>query len=212
MVGYFLQHTNSKVCELTALEEGLGCARENVNIGMPRSCKIPHTVKSRRKVRFRPVVAEVVGSTFSGYDRTVIETEAAEETEDVLTWVSSALQNNTDDTTEGEKMFFLDTVLTLYATDFSGYKDSLVECVVQFALREAAIKEAVLLKLRQCGDNLKSSVPECDTAGSCGHLLHLISAHERVVGSLESWDKAGARPKQQEHLCLHSLMQPQTRG
>lgn len=152
----------------------------------------PRSIRTRRRVRFTPIVEEVVGFAFSksDYDRTVIKTDKPKQTEDVLTWISSALQNNTNKVTANEKFFFVNNVITLYDTDFSDYESSLSECVVQFVLREVAIKESALLKLKLCRDSLCNSCSSADPAAEKyrGQLLRLVHAHIRLVEALEPWD------------------------
>jgi len=152
----------------------------------------PRSIRTRRRVRFTPAVEELLGFAFSksDYDRTVIQTDKPNQTEDVLTWISSALQNNTNEVTKNEKQFLCSNVLTLYDTDFSDYESSLCDCVVQFVLREVAIKESALLKLKLCRDSLCNTRHSTDAAAEeCREaLLRLVNAHIRTIETLTPWD------------------------
>lgn len=152
----------------------------------------PRSIRTRRRVRFTPAVEEIVGFAFSksDYDRTVIQTDKPKQTEDVLTWISSALQNNTNEVTKNEKQFLCSNVLTLYDTDFSDYESSLRDCVVQFVLREVAIKESALLKLKLCRDSLCNTRHSTDAAAEeCREaLLRLVNAHIHTIETLTPWD------------------------
>lgn len=168
--------------------------------------KGPQTIRTRRRLRWKPTVEEVVGFAYhtSDYDRTVIQTDKPTATEDVLTWISSALQNNTNVVTKQEKHFFVNNVLPLYDTDFSDYESSLSACVVQFILRETKLRDTARHKLRLCQEALRNRTGGMDAcADRCQvQLLRLMSTHLHVVEGIDPWDGStfNCRPKQQDYM------------
>jgi hypothetical protein len=166
----------------------------------------PRTIRTRRKLRWKPAVEEVVGFALhtSDYDRTVIQTDKPTATEDVLTWISSALQNNTNVVTKQEKHFFVNNVLSLYDTDFSEYESSLSACVAQFVIREIKLQETARHKLRLCQDTLRNRKCGTDPCADRCHvqLQRLMSTHLHVVDEINPWDSSAfdCRPQQQEYM------------
>lgn len=149
----------------------------------------PCTIRTRRRVRFCEPLAYIIGfaDTHTDYDRESVKPEHPEQTEDVLTWISSSLQNNTNDVSVEEKDFFLSKILTLYDTDFGQYQASLVECVCQFVLREHAIQEFTLLKIRLLRESLRNNREKGDQLMNTP-IERYLSEHCNLVAQLTPWD------------------------
>jgi len=164
----------------------------------------PRTIRTRRRIKFSEPLEEQLGCAIccEQYDRTTIRAEKPVETEDVLTWISSSLQNNTNEVTMEEKHFFVNNILPLYDTNYTAYEESLRECVVQFVLREVAIRETTLLRIRSRQESLRHQQGlDLTQEKVCRTLLRHLSHHCAIVDRLDPWDSASiaCRPVQQQY-------------
>jgi hypothetical protein len=170
-------------------------------------------IRSKKKVQFTAEVEEFLGFAYhkSDYDRSAIETEKPKETEDVLTWISSALQNNNNELSQEETQFFIHNILPLYATNFTSYQSSLKECVLQFSLRTTAIKDKSMVKLGEQRDfhtNVESATSK--DAGYCMSIISVLDEHIHELAAIAPFDGRKIHVSEQLpyfHNCTESQFQ-----